>query len=59
MVKLSRATLLRSTGEIDSLGLAEFYCGCEEEWSIEIPDSKCREFQTIGEVADYIEAAIA
>lgn len=56
---LELSTSLRNTGEIDSLGLAEFYCECEEHWSIEIPDHKCREFQTIGQVVDYIEAAIA
>lgn len=56
---LDLSSKLRSTGEIDSLGLAEFYCECEEHWGIEIPDRQCRQFQTIGDVVDYIEAAIA
>lgn len=56
---LESSTSLRNTGEIDSLGLAEFYCECEEHWGIEIPDDECRRFQTIGDVVAYVEAAIA
>lgn len=56
---LSLESDLRSTGEIDSLSLGEFYATCEQEWQIEIPDRLCLEFKTIRDVVDHVERAIA
>lgn len=57
--KLSRDSKLRSTGEIDSLSLGEFYCEVEEHWSINIPDRLCSAFYTIGDVIDHVESKVA
>lgn len=55
---LERSSQLRSTGDVDSLSLAEFYMQCEEAFGIEIPDRVCAGFKTLGDVIDEIERRI-
>ena len=48
------AELVNDLG-INSLELADLVLLCEEKFGIEISDEEVREFQTVGDVADYLE----
>ena len=48
------AELVNDLG-INSLELADLVLLCEERFGIEISDEEVREFQTVGDVADYLE----
>jgi acyl carrier protein len=45
-------------GGFDSLDRAEFYMAVEEEFSVELPDRKCLDFITIGDVVGDVEAQL-
>jgi len=50
------AELVNDLG-INSLELADLVLLCEERFGIEISDEEVREFQTVGDVAEYLEKA--
>ena len=50
------ADLVNDLG-INSLELADLVLLCEERFGIEISDEEVREFQTVGDVAEYLEKA--
>ena len=50
---------LRKDLQADSVELMEFIINLEDEYQIEIPDKAIDEFNTIGDVVDYIDKRIA
>ena len=46
---------LRKDLQADSVELMEFIINLEDEYQIEIPDKAIDEFNTVGDVVDYIE----
>lgn len=53
--KVDETTKLREAEWIDSLDLAEFYMAIEDEFSVELPDRKCVDFETVGDVAREVQ----
>ena len=56
MERLDRSTRFRDQDDVDSLDLANFFSDVEDELGVDLPDRKCAEFDTLGDVADYIDA---
>ena len=50
---------LRKDLQADSVELMEFIINLEDEYQIEIPDKAIDEFNTVGDVVDYIEKRTA
>ncbi|MDR2486403.1 MAG: acyl carrier protein [Clostridiales Family XIII bacterium] len=48
-------TSLMKDLEADSLDAVEIIMGIETEFSIEIPDEDAEKFQSIGDIAKYVE----
>ncbi len=44
---------------IDSFTLSEIACAVEDEFDIEIPDSKVHSLKTVGDVVSYLEEITA
>ncbi|MDD6190947.1 MAG: acyl carrier protein [Firmicutes bacterium] len=44
--------------EADSLDAVEIILAIEDEYSIEIPDDDAEQFQTVGDLVNYVEARI-
>lgn len=53
---ISRDTVLLTDLELNSFELIELVCTIEEEFDIEIPDRAIKNFKTVGDVIDFIEA---
>lgn len=53
--ELDADTDLRENLGIDSLDEVGFIWSLEDEFGIEIPDSKAQTFRTIGDIASFIE----
>lgn len=41
---------------IDSFTLSEIACAIEDEFDIEVPESKVHQLKTVGDVIDFIES---
>lgn len=41
--------------EADSIDAVEIIVGIEEEYGIEIPDEDAEEFETVGDIVNYVE----
>ena len=50
---------LRKDLQADSVELMEFIINLEDEYQMEIPDKAIDEFNTVGDVVDYIEKRTA
>ena len=50
---------LKKDLQADSVELMEFIINLEDEYQIEIPDKAIDEFNTIGDIVDYIDKRIA
>lgn len=53
-----RPGILLSADDFDSLDRAEFYLGVEEEFGVELPDHRCIDFVTIGDVVAHVETLL-
>jgi len=50
---------LRKDLQADSVELMEFIINLEDEYQLEIPDKAIDDFNTVGDVVDYIEKRTA
>lgn len=55
---ISMDTNLMKDLEADSLDAVEIIMAIEEEFGIEIPDETAEEFETVGDMVEYVEAQI-
>ncbi len=53
---INRATVLISDLGLNSFELVNLVCSVEDEFDIEIPDRAIKNFKTVGDVIDFIEA---
>lgn len=54
--KILLSTNLRDDLDADSLDAVELIMSIEDEFDIEIPDHLAEQFQTVGQIVDYIES---
>ena len=55
---VSMETNLMKDLEADSLDAVEIIMAIEEEFGIEIPDETAEEFETVGDMVDYVDSQI-
>jgi acyl carrier protein len=53
---VTETTSLMKDLEADSLDAVEIIMAIEEEFDVEIPDEEAENFETIGDIAKYVEA---
>ncbi len=53
---INRDTVLISDLGLNSFELVNLVCSVEDEFDIEIPDRAIKNFKTVGDVIDFIEA---
>lgn len=56
---ITRETSLMDDLDADSLDAVEIIMALEDEFEIEVEDEEAEEFETIGEIVDYIEKETA
>ena len=57
--KITPETSLMKDLEADSLDAVEIIMGIEEEFDIEIPDAAAESFESVGDIAKFVESKIA
>ncbi|MDO4518126.1 MAG: acyl carrier protein [Bacillota bacterium] len=55
---VSMDTVLMKDLEADSLDAVEIIMAIEDEYDIEIPDTEVEEFQTVGDLVEFIEKTV-
>ncbi|MEE3362617.1 MAG: acyl carrier protein [Anaerovoracaceae bacterium] len=55
---ITEGTSLMKDLEADSLDAVEIIMAIEDEYGIEIPDEDAENFQTIGDIVNFVEAKI-
>lgn len=51
---VDRKTSFKSL-QVDSMDVVEIIMKIEDKFAVEIPDEKVKEFQNLGEIADYVQ----
>lgn len=55
-LSINRDTVLLADLGMNSFELIEVVCAVEDEFDVEIPDRAIKNFKTVGDVIDFIEA---